>query len=65
MLNKEMLIEWCWYNLQFYNNPADWTDTYIIDIINGYQGSCHGNDGKLYSYNEIRMAFTEYEEEEV
>ena len=45
-MKKEELIEWCWVNLQFDNCPESWEDTYIADILNGYQGNCHNHDGK-------------------
>ena len=50
----EELVNWCWLNLEFDNCPDNWQDTFIIDIIKGYQGDCHTHDGKTYSYNEIR-----------
>lgn len=51
------LIEWCWNNLSFDNDPETWRNTYIIDILNGYNGDCHGKDGKAYRYQEIRNMF--------
>lgn len=56
-MKKEELIEWCWVNLQFDNCPESWKDTYIVDILNGYQGNCHNHDGKAYKYSEIRNMF--------
>ena len=50
----EELVNWCWLNLQFDNCPETWQDTYIIDIIKGYQGNCYTHDGKAYTYREIR-----------
>lgn len=62
MLNKEKLIDWCWLNLEFTNGPENWEDTYIIDIINGYDGRCHTKDRKSISYYEIRKMFKEDDE---
>lgn len=59
MLNKDALIEWGWINLEFYNNPDSWEDTYIIDIINGYNGNCHTKTGKTLTYNQVRSMFYE------
>lgn len=50
----EELVNWCWLNLEFDNCPDNWQDTFIIDIIKGYQGDCHTHDGKAYTYHEIR-----------
>ena len=55
------LIEWCWENLEFYNSPDNWKDTYIVDIINNYKGYCYTKNGKKLTYNEIRNMF--YEED--
>lgn len=57
MINKEELIEWCWLNLEFYNCPESWEDTYIIDILNGYNGTCYTKDGKVITYSRIRSMF--------
>lgn len=62
MLNKQDLIDWCWLNLEFDNDPETWEDTYIIDILSGYNGYCYIN-GKRLSYGRIRMMFTDYDEE--
>ena len=62
MLNKEKLIEWAWLNLEFTNCPETWEDTYIIDILNGYNNNCHDVYGHALTYSEIRSMF--YEEEE-
>lgn len=64
MINKEKLIKWCWNNLQFYNNPESWEETYIIDILNGYNGNCHDVNEKALTYSKIRSMFEETEEEE-
>lgn len=64
MLNKEKLIEWGWTNLSFNNCPENWEETYIVDILNGYNGDCHTNDGKAYRYSQIRAMFDESEESE-
>ena len=64
MINKEKLIIWCWENLQFYNAPENWEETYIIDILNGYNNTCYTNEDKVLTYSKIRLMFTEYEEEE-
>lgn len=64
-LKRKELIEWCWYNLEFTNNPVNWEDTYIIDIINGFSGMARRKSGSLISYAEIREMFEEYEEEEI
>lgn len=64
MINEEKLINWCWCNLQFYNNPENWEDTFIIDILRGYQGTCHTVHDKVISYSKIRSMFYESEEEE-
>lgn len=64
MLNKEKLKEWAWDNLKFNNCPENIDDTYILDIINGYQGNCHDHSGKSWTYQEIRNKFTEYKEED-
>lgn len=61
MLDKEALIEWCWLNLAFNNNPKSWTDTYIIDILNGYKGKARKNDGGIITYSKIRTIFTKEE----
>lgn len=53
----EELVNWCWINLQFDNCPESWNDTYIVDILNGYQGNCHDHEGKAYSYEQIRDMF--------
>lgn len=53
----EELVNWCWLNLQFNNCPESWEDTFIIDIIKGYQGNCHTHDGKFYTYKQIRDMF--------
>ena len=50
----EELVNWCWLNLEFDNCPNNWQDTFIIDIIKGYQGNCHTHEGKAYSYQDIR-----------
>ena len=50
----EELVNWCWLNLEFDNCPDNWQDTFIIDIIKGYQGNCHTHEGKAYSYQDIR-----------
>lgn len=63
MLNKDALIEWTWINLEFTNCPDTWEDTYIVDIINGYNGNCHTNEGKALTYSEVRSMFYETEEE--
>lgn len=63
MENKK-LIEWCLDNLEFNNNADNWEDTCIIDIINGYSGSCHTKEGKIITYQQIRDMFEEEEEEE-
>ena len=63
MLNKEKLIEWAWNNLEFTNCPETWEDTYIIDILNGYNGNCHTVEGKTLTYDKIRTMFTEYKED--
>lgn len=59
MLNKERLIEWAWTNLEFTNCPENWEDTYIVDIINGYNGDCHTNTGEALTYSQIRSMFYE------
>lgn len=64
MLNIEELKEWCWANLQFSNCPENVEETFVEDIINGYQGTCHDYNGKFYSYSEIRQMFEEHEENE-
>lgn len=62
MINKEKLIEWAWLNLEFTNSPETWKDTYIIDILNGYNNNCHDVYGHVLTYSEIRSMF--YEEED-
>lgn len=62
MLNVEKLIDWCWCNLEFDNCPENWQETYIEDIINGYNGNCHTVKGKSLSYSDIRLMFMEEEE---
>lgn len=62
MINKEKLVEWCWENLEFNNNPETWEDTYIVDILNNCNGDCHTKEGKALSYNKIRNMF--YEDED-
>jgi hypothetical protein len=64
MLKIEELKEWCWVNLRFDNCPEIVEDTYVEDIINGYNGDCYTNDGKVMKYWEVRDMFTEYDEEE-
>lgn len=63
-LKREELIEWCWENLQFDNDPETWEDTYIIDILENYQGTARKADGKLLSYSDIRVMFQEDDDEE-
>lgn len=63
-LRKEELIEWCWEHLQFDNCPEAWEDTYIVDILNGYNNDCHTTDGKSISYSSIRFMFQKNEEED-
>jgi len=63
MINKKKLIDWSWENLEFYNCPETWEDTYIIDILNGYNGNCCTKDGEALSYSKIRTMFTEDDEE--
>ena len=58
-MDKNNLIMWAWNNLEFYNCPESWEDTYIIDILNGYNGTCHDVNGKVYSYSKIRAMFEE------
>ena len=60
MINKEKLIEWCWNNLTFTNTPENWEETYIVDILNGYKGTCYTNEGKTLTYSHIREIFTVY-----
>lgn len=61
MINKEKLIEWAWCNLEFYNAPENWEETYIVDILNGYNGTALRNDGSEWlTYSHIREMFTEY-----
>jgi len=64
MLNVEKLKEWCWLNLQFYNCEETVEETYVDDIINGYQGNCHDVDGHALSYSQIRAMFIEDDEEQ-
>mgnify|MGYP004479780981 CR=1 FL=1 len=59
MINKEKLIEWCWDNLEFYNCPESWEDTYIVDILNGYNGDARMKNGTLLRYYQIRDMFRE------
>ena len=59
MISKEKLIKWCWENLQFYNAPKNWEDTYIIDILSSYNGTCHKVDGTIITYSKIRSMFEE------
>lgn len=56
-MNKEKLINWCWENLKFNNNPESWEDTYIVDILNGYNGACYDYDGCIWKYSAIRSMF--------
>lgn len=58
-MNKNKLITWAWNNLRFDNCPENWDETYIIDILNGYDGVCHDVDGNIYSYSKIRAMFEE------
>lgn len=53
----QKLIKWCWENLQFYNNPESWKESYIQDIVNDYQGNTYDKNGKSWSYQEIRNRF--------
>ena len=57
MLRKKELIDWCWENLMFDNCPKTWENTYIVDIINGYKGTCRKHDGTLITYTKIRTMF--------
>lgn len=59
MINEEKLKFWCFQNLTFNNNPKDWNDTYIVDILNGYNGTCYATDGKVFTYQQIRNMFKE------
>lgn len=63
MENKK-LINWCLENLEFNNNAESWEDTYIVDIIKGYDGTCYTKDGKIMTYNKIRNMFDNEREEE-
>lgn len=58
-MNEQKLIKWCWENLRFYNCPTTWEDTYIIDILNGYNGTCYNHEGRAYTYSKIRSMFEE------
>ena len=58
MLDIEKLKTWSWENLQFNNNPENIEDTYIIDIVNGYSGTCYTVYGKAITYQHIRNMFT-------
>lgn len=53
----EKMKEWCWLNLEFTNNPETWEDTYIVDIINDYNETCHTIEGKVMTYQQIRNIF--------
>lgn len=59
MINEEKLKFWCFQNLTFNNNPKDWNDTYIVDILNGYDGTCYATDGEVFTYKKIRDMFKE------
>lgn len=54
---RDLLIDWCWINLQFDNSPETWRDTFIDDILNGYNGNAHMHDRKAITYSEIRSKF--------
>lgn len=56
-IREKELIDWAWSNLQFYNSPESWEDTYITDILEGYKGTCYTNDGKVITYEKIRSMF--------
>lgn len=56
-LREKELIDWAWSNLQFYNNPESWEETYITDILVGCKGTCYTNDGNVITYKEIRNMF--------
>jgi hypothetical protein len=60
-LREKELIEWAWLNLQFYNSPENWQETYITDILADCKGSCYKNDGKVITYEEIRTMFEQKE----
>lgn len=64
VLKKDELIEWCWNNLEFYNAPETWEDTYITDILEGKSGMCLTTDEKWIKYSKIREMFTQYYEED-
>ncbi len=59
MLKEKELIDWCWENLEFYNSPETWEDTYIVDILNGYRCLCKTKEGKTISFSQIRTMFEE------
>lgn len=59
MINEEKLKFWCFQNLTFNNNPKDWNDTYIVDILNGYDGTCYATNGEVFTYKQIRDMFKE------
>lgn len=63
-MKNEKIIEWCIQNLEFNNNPESWEDTYIIDIINGYNGTCYTKNGKIMTYSKIRNMFDNENSEE-
>ncbi len=54
---EKQLIDWCWDNLKFNNDPETWLDTYIVDILDGYAGKCQDINGKEYDYYQIRELF--------
>lgn len=60
-IREKELINWAWLNLEFYNSPEDWQDTYITDILEGCKGTCYTNDGKAITYEEIRNMFEQKE----
>ena len=64
MIDKNSLIDWCWCNIQFNNTPETWQDTCVVDILNGYNGSCHDNNGYAHTYQDIRNMFTIYKEDD-
>lgn len=61
ILKKNELVDWCWEHLEFNNCPENWTETYIVDILEGYKGQALRSDtGEWISYSTIRENFIEY-----
>lgn len=61
---NQKLVAWAWENLEFNDCPDDPADSYIIDILRGYNGDCHTKTGKTMTYAQIRFMFENEREDD-